>query len=60
MDLITARQLADRLNVSVGSVRAWTNEGRIPVAARVGSRGRGGVGEFRYDYDEVREALAPV
>jgi excisionase family DNA binding protein len=47
---IDAKQLAERLGVSLRTVRTWTKDGRLP-SHRVGPK------LVRYDPDEVSEAL---
>jgi excisionase family DNA binding protein len=48
--LLTIQQLADRLTVSVGCIRAWRLRGGGPPAIRVGSA-------LRWDMTEVDEWL---
>ena len=48
--LITTAELADRLRISIETVRLWSREGLIP-AIRIRSN------VVRYDYDDVCAAL---
>lgn len=52
MDLLTTKDLAKRLGISIGTVYRMVNSGKIP-ALRIG-RGR----TLRFDFEEVKQALA--
>lgn len=51
-ELLTVRELADRLKVDGSTVRRMSDAGQIPVALVIGS-------QRRYVWGDVRAALAP-
>ena len=46
--LLTAQELADRLHVSVGTIRSWTRKRELPFIRLPGGR-------FRYDPSEIEQ-----
>lgn len=50
-ELLTATELAKRFGVSVGTVRLWVRDRRVPVV-------RPTRGTIRFDLDAVQEAVA--
>jgi len=53
-DLLTIRQVADKLSVHVETLRRWDKQGKLK-AMRVGSRR--GVGDRRYKREDVEKYL---
>ncbi|MHC4622134.1 MAG: helix-turn-helix domain-containing protein [Planctomycetota bacterium] len=52
--LLTSQELAERLNVSNGTVLRWKKQGLIPYVQPAGDK-RGAL--VRYEYDAVLRAL---
>ena len=48
--LLTAQETAARLRVSINTLRAMVQDGRVPVV-RIGARG------YRFDWESVLQAL---
>lgn len=48
--LISTRELASRLALSVRTIRAWARAGRLPVLRLASNR-------LRFDWSEVRDVL---